>query len=92
MQAVALRSSGMEQKRRDPLIGSFFIVRDADGRPSKAGRINSINEAGDYVVRVWFNADGSPTYSGVIEPVFVRGWLLYTNEASWRTAFASMNK
>lgn len=91
---VMARSRNMEQVKRDPLVGSWFIVRGEHGEPRKAGRINSRTETGEYIVRVWFNADGTPSHGETVPRarLAAEGWLLFTNESSWRTAFTAMDK
>jgi hypothetical protein len=92
MQGVAQqRGINMQQMKRDLLVGNWFIVRDEHGRPTKAGRINSKTEEGDYVVRVTFDAS-APAYGEIVCPSRLKGegWLLFTNESSWRTAFGAM--
>jgi hypothetical protein len=86
------RGRNMQQTRRDLLVGNWFIVRDEQGEPRTAGRINSITESGEYVVRVWFNADGTPSHGETVPPAELRGWLLFTNESSWRKAFTTMTQ
>jgi hypothetical protein len=91
MHGVVVQGSGeMQHTQRDPLVGAFYIVRGEDGKPTKAGRVNTKTEAGDYIVRVWFSATGSAPYGETVPPTAVRGWFLYTNETSWRAAFARM--
>ena len=92
MQVMAQQESrSMQHTKRDPLVGNWFIVRGQDGRPMKAGRINTKTEDGDYVVRVTFD-ENAPAYGEIVCPSRLRseGWFLYTNESSWRTAFAAM--
>jgi hypothetical protein len=95
MQAMTQqRGSTMQQVKKDPLVGNWFIVRGEHGRPKKAGRINSRTEDGEYIVRVWFDADGGPQHGETVPRgrLTAEGWLLFTNEASWRTAFATMQQ
>jgi hypothetical protein len=90
---VVPRSSSMQDLKRDPLVGNWFIVRDARGQPRQAGRINSKTGTGDYLVRMTFDA-GGPSHGETVAPARLThdGWLLFSNEASWRAAFAAMVK
>ncbi len=90
--AIMTGSSIMQRTKQNLLVGNWFIVRDEHGRPKRAGRINSRTDDGEYVVRVWFDADGTPSHGETVQPSRLtdEGWLLFTNESSWRAAFAAM--
>jgi len=87
MQAMAQqRSSNMEHTKRDPLIGQFFIVRDAEGRPVKAGRIRSRTLDGEYDVTVYTSGNPRGELASTARMEAER-WELYISETNWRRAF-----
>src|SRR5438046_1383067 len=47
------RGSDMEQAKRDPIIGNYFIVRDGEGKTIKAGRIRNRTVDGEYNVTIY---------------------------------------
>jgi hypothetical protein len=80
----------MQERRatpRDPLVGQFVIVRAADGRPTRAGRIRSRTIDGNYQVTVMTN----PRHGEVVTEAQMAAeqWEFFINEGDWRRAFAS---
>jgi len=77
----------MQDTRRDPLVGQFFIVRDEHGQPTKAGRIRSRTLDGEYEVTVY--GTGAPRGEVAASAQMATDrWELYINETNWRRAFA----
>ena len=77
----------MQQTKRDPLIGQFFIVRSQGGQPVKAGRIRSRTLDGQYEVTVY---TGGPPRGEITTSAQMAAdkWELHINETNWRSAYA----
>jgi len=76
----------MQDTRRDPLVGQFFIVRDEHGQPTKAGRIRSRTLDGEYNVTVY--GQGAPRGELMSTArMEAERWELYISEQNWRRAF-----
>jgi len=76
-----------DQQQLDPLIGQFVIIRDADRRPTRAGRIRGRTPDGNYQVTVMTH----PRHGQVVteSQMAIERWEFFINEGDWRRAFAA---